>query len=352
VVGRNSAESCLEAKLILLIADCLGKMPALQSSALSLQPVAYFVMKYANNITELVGKTPLVKINKLAAGLDCLVLAKLEYFNPMASVKDRLALAMIEDARAKGLLKSGSVIIEPTSGNTGIGLAMVSAVYGYKLILTMPETMSIERRKLLNAMGAEIVLTPGPKGMSGAVSRAEELKAAAPGAFMPQQFNNPANPEIHKKTTAVEIWEDTGGKVDYFVAGIGTGGTITGVSNGLKAKKRGVKIIGIEPFTSSVLSGLPAGSHKIQGIGAGFVPGVLKKENIDEIIRVKDEEAGGMARRLMTEEGICAGISSGAAMHATLEVAKRPEALGKTLVVLFPDTGERYLSTWLFEEAK
>jgi cysteine synthase A len=199
-------------------------------------------------------------------------------------------------------------------------------------------------------MGAEIVLTPGPKGMSGALSRAEELMAATPGAFMPQQFNNPANPEIHRKTTAVEIWEDTGGRVDYFVAGIGTGGTITGVSDGLKAKKQGVKIIGIEPFTSSVLSGLPAGSHKIQGIGAGFVPGVLKKENIDEIIRVKDEEAGSMARRLMTEEGICAGISSGAAMHAALEVAKRPEARGKTMVVLLPDTGERYLSAWLYED--
>ena len=307
-------------------------------------------MNYANNITELIGKTPLVKINRLAAGLDCVVLAKLEYFNPMASVKDRLALAMIEDAKTKGLLKTGSVIIEPTSGNTGIGLAMVSAVYGYKLILTMPETMSIERRKLLKAMGAEIILTPGAKGMRGAIARAEELCASTPGAFMPQQFNNPANPEIHRKTTAVEIWENTDGKVDYFVSGIGTGGTITGVGDTLKTKKPEVKIIGVEPFTSSVLSGQPAGPHKIQGIGAGFVPGVLKKENIDEIIRVKDEEAGSMARRLMTEEGICAGISSGAAMHAALEVSKRPEAKGKILVVLLPDTGERYLSTWLFEE--
>ncbi|HAH32631.1 MAG TPA: cysteine synthase A [Elusimicrobia bacterium] len=309
-------------------------------------------MNYANNITELIGKTPLVKINKLSAGLGCLVLAKLEYFNPMSSVKDRLALAMVEDARAKGLLKPGAVIVEPTSGNTGIGLAMVSAVYGYKLILTMPETMSMERRKLLKAMGAEIILTPGAKGMSGAVARAEELKAATPGAFMPQQFNNPANPEIHRKTTAVEIWDDTCGKVDYFVAGIGTGGTITGVADVLKARKPAVKIIGVEPFGSSVLSGQPVGPHKIQGIGAGFVPGVLKKEDIDEIIRVRDEEAGNMARQLMTEEGICAGISSGAAMHAALEAAKRPEAKGKVLVVLLPDTGERYLSTWLFEDIK
>jgi len=308
------------------------------------------IMKYANDITGLIGKTPLVRINKLSAGLDCLVLAKLEYFNPMSSVKDRIAFAMIEDARGKGLLKPGSVIIEPTSGNTGIGLAMVSAVYGYKLILTMPETMSVERRKLLKALGAEIVITPGAKGMSGAVSRAEELKSETPGAFMPQQFNNPANPEVHRKTTAVEIWEDTGGKVDFFVSGIGTGGTITGVSDVLKAKKPEVKIIGVEPFSSSVLSGLPAGPHKIQGIGAGFVPGVLKKGSIDELIRVKDQDAGAMARRLMAEEGIFGGISSGAAMWAALETAGKPQARGKTLVVLLPDTGERYLSTWLFED--
>jgi cysteine synthase A len=307
-------------------------------------------MKYAEDITGLVGKTPLVKINKLTAGLDCVLLAKLEYFNPTSSVKDRLALAMIADARKKGLVTPGCTVIEPTSGNTGIGLAMVCAVYGYKLILTMPETMSVERRKLLKAMGGELVLTPGAKGMSGAIAKAEELCAATPGAYMPRQFDNPANPEIHRRTTALEIWEDTGGAVDYFVSGIGTGGTITGVSDTLKARKPGVKIIGVEPFSSSVLSGQPAGPHKIQGIGAGFVPGVLKKDSIDEIVRVKDEEAGAMARRLMTEEGICAGISSGAAVHAALEVAKRPEAKGKNMVVILPDTGERYLSTWLFAD--
>jgi cysteine synthase A len=309
-------------------------------------------MKYAENITELIGKTPLVKINRLAAGLDCFILAKLESFNPMGSVKDRIALAMLEDARSKGLLKPGSLVVEPTSGNTGIALAMVCVVYGYRLVLTMPETMSVERRELVKAMGGEIALTPGARGMSGAVAKAEELCAAEPGSFMPQQFNNPANPEIHRRTTAIEIWQDTDGKVDYFVAGVGTGGTITGVGDTLKARKPGVRIIAVEPFTSSVLSGQPAGPHKIQGIGAGFLPGVLKKENIDEIIRVKDEEAGAMARRLMAEEGICAGISSGAAMHAAVETAKRPEAKGKTIVVLLPDTGERYLSTWLYEDIK
>jgi len=309
-------------------------------------------MNYANDITELIGRTPLVRINRVTAAGAALVLAKLESFNPMSSVKDRIALAMLEDARARGLIKERSLIIEPTSGNTGIGLAFVCAVRGYRLMLTMPETMSVERRKILKALGAELVLTPGAEGIKGAITKAAVLMAENSGAFMPQQFENPANPEVHRKTTAEEIWKDTGGKVDYFVAGVGTGGTITGVSEVLKARRPGVKIIAVEPFTSSVLSGSPAGPHKIQGIGAGFIPAVLKKENIDEIIRVKDDEAGRMARRLMTEEGICAGISGGAAMYAAAIVAARPEAAGKTVVVLLPDTGERYLSTWLFEDIK
>ena len=309
-------------------------------------------MKYAADINGLIGATPLVRINKLAAGTGSLVLAKLEFFNPMSSVKDRIALAMIEEARAAGLLKPGSLVIEPTSGNTGIGLAMVCAVYGYRLTLAMPETMSLERRRLLKAFGARIVLTPGAEGMRGAVAAAEKLHAQFPEAFMPRQFDNPANPEAHRKTTAVEIWDDTDGKVDYFVSGIGTGGTITGVSDVLRARKPGVKIIGVEPFSSSVLSGLAPGPHKIQGIGAGFVPRVLKKENIDEIIRVSDEQAGAMARRLMTEEGVCAGISSGAAMHAALEIARRPGAAERVIVALLPDSGERYLSTWLYEDGQ
>lgn len=309
-------------------------------------------MKYANDLAELTGNTPLVKINRVAAPGGALVLAKLEFFNPMSSVKDRIALSMLEAARGRGLIKENSLIIEPTSGNTGIGLAFICAARRYRLILAMPETMSVERRKILKALGAELVLTPGAEGMKGAIAKAGELMAANPGAFMPQQFENPANPEIHRKTTAEEIWKDTDGKVDYFVAGVGTGGTITGVSDVLKARRPGVKIIAVEPFSSSVLSGLPPAPHKIQGIGAGFVPAVLKKENIDEIIRVKDEEAGLMARRLMSEEGVCTGISGGAAMHAAALVAARPEAAGKTLVVVLPDSGERYLSTWLFEDTK
>lgn len=309
-------------------------------------------MKYAKDLCELVGNTPLVKINRVADQGGALILAKLEFFNPMSSVKDRIALSMLDAACGGGLIKEGSLIIEPTSGNTGIGLAFICAARRYRLILTMPETMSVERRKILRALGAELVLTPGAEGIKGAIAKAGELLAANPGAFMPQQFENPANPEIHRKTTAEEIWKDTDGKVDYFVAGVGTGGTITGVSDVLKDRRPGVKIIAVEPFNSSVLSGLPAGPHKIQGIGAGFAPAVLKKENIDEIIRVKDEEAGRMARRLMSEEGICTGISGGAAMHAAALVAARPEAGGKTIVVLLPDTGERYLSTWLFDDLK
>jgi len=306
-------------------------------------------MKYAENITNLIGNTPLVRINRVAGAGPGMVLAKLEYFNPMSSVKDRIAMAMLDAASRSGLIKEKSLIIEPTSGNTGIGLAFICAVRGYRLMLTMPETMSVERRKILKALGAEIVLTPGAGGMKGAIAKADELLAANPGAFMPQQFENPANPEIHRKTTAEEIWKDTDGAIDYFVAGVGTGGTITGVSEVLKKRRPGVRVVAVEPFTSSVLSGEPAGPHKIQGIGAGFVPAVFNRENIDEIIRVRDDEAGRMARRLMAEEGICAGISGGAAMHAAVLVAARPEAAGKVIVVLLPDSGERYLSTWLYD---
>ena len=302
------------------------------------------------DITKTVGNTPLVKINKLAEGLGAEVYAKLEYFNPLSSVKDRIGIAMIETAEKQGKLKKGTTIVEPTSGNTGIALAFVAAAKGYKLILTMPETMSMERRQLLRILGAEIVLTEGPKGMAGAVSKAEEITKQTPGSFMPQQFNNPANPEIHRKTTAQEIWNDTDGSVDVFIAGIGTGGTITGVGDVLKKKKPGVKIVAVEPEDSPVLSGGKPGAHKIQGIGAGFIPNVLDKYLIDEIIKVSNDNAGKIARDLARSEGIFAGISSGAAMWAALDVAKRPEYAGKKIVVLLPDTGERYLSTWLFQE--
>ncbi len=308
------------------------------------------MVRVYSDITKTVGNTPLVKINKLTEGLKTTVLAKLEFFNPLSSVKDRIGVAMIEDGEKKGLLKKDSVIIEPTSGNTGIALAFVAAAKGYKLILTMPDTMSVERRQLLKILGAEIVLTEGIKGMKGAIEKAEELAKNTPHSFMPQQFNNPANPAIHKKTTAEEIWNDTDGKVDIFVAGIGTGGTITGVGEVLKKKKPSVKIIGIEPIDSPVLSGGKPGPHKIQGIGAGFVPSILNSKIIDEIITVSHINAGDAAKKLARQEGIFAGISSGAAMWAALEVAKRKESQGKTIVVVLPDTGERYLSTWLFEE--
>ncbi|MBU0952035.1 MAG: cysteine synthase A [Elusimicrobia bacterium] len=308
--------------------------------------------KIFNDITKTAGNTPLVRINRMAANAGSLatILAKVESFNPLSSVKDRLGVALIEDAEKRGKLKKDSIIIEPTSGNTGVALAFVSAAKGYKLILTMPETMSIERRQLLKILGAELVLTEGTKGMKGAIDKANELAKETPNSFVPQQFDNPANPEIHRKTTAEEIWKDTDGKVDIFIAGVGTGGTITGVGEVLKKRKPSVKIIAVEPKDSPVLSGGKPGSHKIQGIGAGFVPGVYNKEAVDEIIQVANEDAGKTARQVAKEEGILVGISSGAALWAALEVAKRPENKGKTIVVVLPDTGERYLSTWLFQD--
>jgi cysteine synthase A len=307
--------------------------------------------KIANDITELIGNTPLVRINKLNPPGKAIVLAKLESFNPMSSVKDRIGLAMIDAAERDGKLKPGMTIVEPTSGNTGIALAFVAAVKGYKVIFTMPETMSIERRKLLKAFGAELCLTPGPQGMKGCVLKAEELVAEDPGHyFMPQQFNNQANPEVHRRTTALEIWEDTDGRVDILIGGVGTGGTITGVGQVIKPLKPGFQVIAVEPVDSPVLSGGNPGPHKIQGIGAGFIPDVLRRDLVDEIIQVKSDDAGTTARRLAKEEGILVGISSGAALWAALEVAKRPENNGKTIVVVLPDTGERYLSTWLWED--
>ncbi len=307
-------------------------------------------MGYAEKITDLIGNTPLVKIRALGPTSTVTLLAKLESFNPFSSVKDRIGLAMIEDAERRGVLKPGSVIVEPTSGNTGVALAAVAAAKGYRIILTMPETFSIERRKLLAAYGAELVLTEGAKGMKGAIAKAEEIAAATPNSFIPGQFDNPANPDIHRKTTAEEIWRDTDGKVDIIVGGVGTGGTITGVSEALKAKKPSIKVVAVEPTDSPVISQGRAGPHKIQGIGAGFIPKVFNRAAVDEVVTVKHEDAGFAARTLAKKEGILVGISSGAALWAAIEVAQRPESAGKTIVVVLPDTGERYLSTWLFEE--
>ncbi len=305
-------------------------------------------MKIADDITKLIGSTPLVRLDRIASGLKAHLVAKLEFFNPLSSVKDRIGVSMIENAEKKGLIKKDTTIIEPTSGNTGLALAFVCAVKGYTLILTMPDTMSVERRQLLKGFGAELVLTPGQEGMIGAVKEAEELLAKTPNSFMPQQFKNPANPKIHKETTAEEIWKDTDGKVDILVSGVGTGGTITGVAEVIKGRKSGFKAIAVEPENSPVLSGGKPGAHKIQGIGAGFVPDILRMDLIDEVIRVSNEQAGEVARRLTREEGILSGISSGAATWAALQVAKRRESRDKLVLVILPDTGERYLSTWLF----
>jgi cysteine synthase A len=307
-------------------------------------------MNIYEDITKTVGRTPLVRLHRITEGVKAQVVVKLESFNPLSSIKDRIGVAMIDDAEKRGLLKKDSVIIEPTSGNTGIALAFVAAARGYKLILTMPDTMSMERRQLLQIFGAEVVLTPGAEGMKGAVKKAEELTASTPNAFMPQQFNNPANPEIHRKTTAEEIWNDTDGEIDILVAGVGTGGTITGISEVIKKRKPTFKAIAVEPEASPVLSGGQPGPHKIQGIGAGLVPQVLDRSIIDEIVKVSNDNAGITARRLAREEGILVGISCGAALWAALEVAKRKENEGKLIVVILPDTGERYLSTWLFKE--
>lgn len=308
-------------------------------------------MKIAKNLTELIGRTPLLELANYTKrnGIEASIIAKLEYFNPAGSVKDRIGYSMILDAEEKGLIGKDTVIIEPTSGNTGIALSMVAAARGYRLMIVLPENFSIERRSIMKALGAELVLTPAKDGMAGAIKRAEELVAEIPDSFMPQQFENPANPEIHRKTTAIEIWEDTDGKVDIFVAGVGTGGTVTGVGEVLKSKNPDIKVVAVEPAESPVLSGGEKGPHRIQGIGAGFVPAVLNTSILDEIIAVKGDDAYAASRELARNEGLIVGISSGAALHAAAQVAKRPENAGKRIVVILPDTGERYLSVGLYE---
>ncbi|NLN46276.1 MAG: cysteine synthase A [Clostridiaceae bacterium] len=309
--------------------------------------------KIAANLTDLIGNTPLLEVSNYsrANGLDARILVKIESFNPLSSVKDRIGFAMVRDAEERGVLAPGGTIVEPTSGNTGIALAFVAAARGYRLILVMPDTFSVERRNMLKALGAELVLSPGAEGMKGAISRATEIAAGIPGAFVPQQFENPANPEIHRRTTAEEIWRDTDGVVDLFVSGVGTGGTVTGVGEVLKARNPDVRVVAVEPVDSPVLSGGNPGPHKIQGIGAGFVPGVLNRSVIDEVIRVSNEDAIASARAIAKTEGLLVGISSGAAIQAAADLARRPENRGKTLVVILPDTGERYLSTALFQDA-
>jgi cysteine synthase A len=329
------------------MAEIIQKIERLQYKTVEIPKLTRGI---ARDFTELIGNTPLVRLNRITKGVQAEVVAKLESFNPLGSVKDRIGVAMIVDAEEKELINKDTVIVEPTSGNTGIALAFVCAARGYRLILTMPDTMSLERRQLLSILGAELVLTPGAEGMPGAVREAERLVAENSNYFMPQQFNNPANPEIHRLTTAEEIWRDTDGKVDILVSGVGTGGTITGVAEVIKKRKLEFKTIAVEPAASPVLSGGKPGSHKIQGIGAGFIPQILRLDLVDEIIRVTNEDAGIMARRLAKEEGILAGISSGAATWAALQVATRAENEGKLIVVVLPDTGERYLSTWLFQE--
>ncbi len=329
------------------MAETIQKVEKLRYKTIEIPKITRGIAK---DSTELIGNTPLVRLNRITEGVKAEVVAKLESFNPVGSVKDRIGVSMIVDAEEKGLINKDTVIVEPTSGNTGIALAFVCATRGYRLILTMPDTMSGERRQLLSIFGAELVLTPGAEGMPGAVRKAEQLVAENSGYFMLQQFKNPANPEIHRLTTAEEIWRDTGGRVDILVSGVGTGGTITGISEVIKPRRPQFKAIAVEPVDSPVLSGGKPGSHKIQGIGAGFVPDVLRLDLVDEIVKVTNEDAGMMARRLAKEEGILAGISSGAATWVALEVAKRQENKSKLIVVILPDTGERYLSTWLFQE--